>query len=241
MEKICLEGRIVTSYQRLQQFFDDFTAKIKNARAEQGLTNQTLSDQSGVSYSTVCKISADTQDNPKVSDAIALIDTLGLSADEVFGLQPAYEREVLLQRIRELTAENERLANGTEQLSNQRDRVHKLELENGRLQGEVNRLNAINDGLVREKGRLTNELASRKPIIYILLFLAGILEVSLGYYLVMDFHLGDKGLILFGQLNIYAAVLFLVFIIGIGAIAWIALRQLRAWHRSVRDSERERK
>ena len=157
MEKICLEGRIVTSYQRLQQFFDDFTAKIKNARAEQGLTNQALSDQSGVSYSTVCKISADTQDNPKVSDAIALIDTLGLSADEVFGLQPAYEREVLLQRIRELTAENERLANGTEQLSNQRDRVHKLELENVRLQGEVNRLNAINDGLVREKGRLTSK------------------------------------------------------------------------------------
>jgi transcriptional regulator with XRE-family HTH domain len=205
--------------------------RSKNARAEQGLTNQALSDQSGVSYSTVCKISADTQDNPKVSDAIALIDTLGLSADEVFGLQPAYEREVLLQRIRELTAENERLANGTEQLSNQRDRVHKLELENVRLQGEVNRLNAINDGLMREKGRLTNELASRKPIIYILLFLAGILEVSLGYYLVMDFHLGNKGLILFGQLSIYAAVLFLVFIIGLGAIAWIALRQLRAWRK----------
>ena len=64
-----------------------------------------------------------------------------------------------------------------------------------------------------------------------MLFLAGILEVSLGYYLVMDFHLGDKGLILFGQLSIYAAVLFLVFIIGIGAIAWIALRQLRAWRK----------
>lgn len=221
----------MTSYQRLQQFFEDFTEKIKKARTEKGLTNQALSDQSGVSYSTVCKISADTQDNPKVSDAIALIDTLGLSADEVFGLQPAYEREVLLQRIRELTAENERLANGTEQLSNQRDRVHKLELENVRLQGEVNRLNAINDNLVRENGRLTNELASRKPIIYILLFLAGILEVSLGYYLVMDFHLGDKGLILFGQLSIYAAVLLLVFIIGIGAIAWIALREIRAWRK----------
>ena len=231
MEKFCLEGRIVTSYQRLQQFFEDFTEKIKKARTEKGLTNQALADQSGVSYSTVCKISADTQDNPKVSDAIALIDALELSADEVFGLQPAYEREVLLQRIRELTAENERLANGSEQLSDQRDRVHELELENVRLQGEVNRLNAINDGLMRENARVTKELTSRKPIIYILLFLAGILEVSLGYYLVMDFNLNDKGLIPFGQLSIFAAVLLLVFIIGIGAIAWIALREIRAWRK----------
>ena len=231
----------MTSYQRLQPYFQDFTAIIRKVRTEQGLTNQDLTDKSGVSYSTVCKISADTQENPKIFDGIALLDALGLSSDEVFGLQPAFEREELLRRIDELEIENGQLRGGAEKVSDQRDRIHELEVKVTRLKGEVGRLNAVKEADDEEKERLIKEVAAWKPIVYILLFLSTVLVASLGYYLVMDFHLSDVGLILFGKFSIYGAVLILILFVSLGTIAWIAIREIRAWRRSIRDSESERK
>ena len=231
----------MTSYQRLQPYFQDFTAIIRKARTEQGLTNQDLTDKSGVSYSTVCKISADTQENPKIFDGIALLDALGLSSDEVFGLQPAFEREELLRRIDELEIENGQLRGGAEKVSDQRDRIHELEVEVTRLRGEVGRLNAVNEADEKEKATLNKELSARKPIIYILLTLCAILAAALTYYLIMDFHLAGVGLILFGEVSIYGAILILVLAVAVGAISWIAVRELRTWRKDVRCAERGQK
>lgn len=208
----------MSAYSELQPYFDAYQGEIHKAKNASGMTLSELAESSGVPYNNVCDINAGRAKQPLLYYAAAICKVFGLSLNKLMGLDEPESSTFAL-----------------------RERVHELELQVTSLKGEVRHLKSVKEADDEEKERLIKEVAAWKPIVYILLFLSTILVASLGYYLVMDFHLGDVGLILFGKLSIYGAVLILILFVSLGTIAWIAIREIRAWRRSVRDSEREGK
>lgn len=208
----------MSAYSELQPYFDAYQGEIHKAKNASGMTLSELAESSGVPYNNVCDINAGRAKQPLLYYAAAICKVFGLSLNKLMGLDEPESSTLAL-----------------------RERVHELELQVTSLKGEVRHLKSVKEADDEEKERLVKEVAAWKPIVYILLFLSTVLVASLGYYLVMDFHLSDVGLILFGKLSIYGAVLILILFVSLGTIAWIAIREIRAWRRSVRDSERERK
>lgn len=208
----------MSAYSELQPYFDAYQGEIHKAKNASGMTLSELAESSGVPYNNVCDINAGRAKQPLLYYAAAICKVFGLSLNKLMGLDEPESSTLAL-----------------------RERVHELELQVTSLKGEVRHLKSVKETDDEEKERLIKEVAAWEPIVYILLFLSTVLVASLGYYLVMDFHLSDVGLILFGKLSIYGAVLILILFVSLGTIAWIAIREIRAWRRSVRDSERERK
>lgn len=208
----------MSAYSELQPYFDAYQGEIRKAKNASGMTLSELAESAGVPYNNVCDINAGRAKQPLLYYAAAICKVFGLSLNKLMGLDEPETSALALS-----------------------ERVHELELQVVTLKGEVSHLESVKEADDKEKERLIKAVAAWKPIVYILLFLSTILVASLGYYLVMDFHLGDVGLILFGKLSIYGAVLILILFVSLGTIAWIAIREIRAWRRSVRDSERERK
>lgn len=208
----------MSAYSELQPYFDAYQGEIHKAKNASGMTLSELAESSGVPYNNVCDINAGRAKQPLLYYAAAICKVFGLSLNKLMGLDEPESSTLAL-----------------------RERVHELELQVTSLKGEARHLKSVKEADDEEKERLIKEVAAWKPIVYILLFLSTVLVASLGYYLVMDFHLSDVGLILFGKFSIYGAVLILILFVSLGTIAWIAIREIRAWRRSVRDSERERK
>lgn len=208
----------MSAYSELQPYFDAYQGEIHKAKNASGMTLSELAESSGVPYNNVCDINAGRAKQPLLYYAAAICKVFGLSLNKLMGLDEPESSTLAL-----------------------RERVHELELQVTSLKGEVRHLKSVKETDDEEKERLIKEVAAWEPIVYILLFLSTVLVASLGYYLVMDFHLSDVGLILFGKLSIYGAVLILILFVSLSTIAWIAIREIRAWRRSVRDSERERK
>lgn len=106
----------MSAIQELQPYCDAFQCRIREAKDSKGYTLQRLIDESGVPKSAVNNISAGKQVNPLLYNAAALCKVLGLSLDELFGLEkPVDSPEGQLQRIHELEIDNTRLTAVDEQ------------------------------------------------------------------------------------------------------------------------------
>lgn len=208
----------MSAYSELQPYFDAYQGEIHKAKNASGMTLSELAESSGVPYNNVCDINAGRAKQPLLYYAAAICKVFGLSLNKLMGLD---EPEGSTLELRE--------------------RNHELEIKIAVLKGENGRMEAIKEADEKEKATLNKELSARKPIIYILLTLCAILAAALTYYLIMDFHLAGVGLILFGEVSIYGAILILVLAVAIGAISWIAVRELRTWRKDVRCAERGQK
>lgn len=208
----------MSAYSELQPYFDAYQGEIHKAKNASGMTLSELAESSGVPYNNVCDINAGRAKQPLLYYAAAICKVFGLSLNKLMGHD---EPEGSTLELRE--------------------RNHELEIKIAVLKGENGRMEAIKEADEKEKATLNKELSARKPIIYILLTLCAILAAALTYYLIMDFHLAGVGLILFGEVSIYGAILILVLAVAIGAISWIAVRELRTWRKDVRCAERGQK
>lgn len=103
--------------QDLQPHIDEYPRKVKAARKKHGISLQKLSDETGVPISTINNLSVGKQAYPKLYDAAAICKVLGLSLDELFGLEHKDVDE--LHHVQEM---------------------HELELENVRVKGESRRI-----------------------------------------------------------------------------------------------------
>lgn len=208
----------MSAYSELQPYFDAYQGEIHKAKNASGMTLSELAESSGVPYNNVCDINAGRAKQPLLYYAAAICKVFGLSLNKLMGLD---EPEGSTLELREHN--------------------HELEIKIAALKGENGRMEAIKEADEKEKATLNKELSARKPIIYILLTLCAILAAALTYYLIMDFHLAGVGLILFGEVSIYGAILILVLAVAVGAISWIAVRELRTWRKDVRCAERGQK
>lgn len=121
----------MSAIQDLQPYINDYPKKIKEARKSQGVTLQKLTDATGVPQSTINNLNADKQVYPKLYDAAAICKVLGLSLDELFGLEHKNVDE--LRHMQE---------------------IHELEIENVQQSDEIKRLNDV--GVERERRLLAH-------------------------------------------------------------------------------------
>lgn len=100
----------MSAIQDLAPYIDAFPGRIRKAKDEEGITVEELADRSGASFSAVSRLYSGAQTNPQLYNAAAMCKVLGLSLDELFGLeQPAESPSGLQERNRKLEIENARL------------------------------------------------------------------------------------------------------------------------------------
>ena len=124
----------MSEIQELAQHIQDFPALVRKARMDKGITNEELAELSGISYSAVCKMQSGERD-PKLYDAVAVMKAVGISADQVFDIQPPASAPSAMQ-----------------------ERIHELELDNAVSSGDVVRLKQVNglctqrlDAVIRQR------------------------------------------------------------------------------------------
>ena len=105
----------MSAIQELAPFIDAYQSRIRKAKDESGLTIEELTEKSGVSYSAVSRLYSGVQSDPRLYNSAALCKTLGLSLDELFGLeQPANSPSDLQERNHNLEIENAKLGAANE-------------------------------------------------------------------------------------------------------------------------------
>lgn len=184
----------MSAYQDLLPYFDAYPQKIKDAKETIKLTNAELSDLSGVSQSSVNKLLAGSQVDPKLFNSAALCKTLGLSMDHLFGMEPPQDAPEAL-----------------------RDRVHSLELDEAHKDAEIGRLETV----VKYQ---REQLRTRKVSMLIMLCLCAILTVALVAYILIDSGIPDAGLIRFGNPTAAAWVFIALVVLAAAAIGWGIVR-----------------
>ena len=117
----------MSAIQELAPFIDAYQGRIRKAKDTSGMTLDELIDRSGVSESAVRRLYTGTQSDPKLYYSAAICKTLGLSLDELFGLQPPADSPSELQaKVHALEVENARLAAANEVQRTQIKSVHSV-------------------------------------------------------------------------------------------------------------------
>lgn len=105
----------MSAIQELAPFIDAYQGRIRKAKDTSGMTLDELIERSGVAESAVRRLYTGTQSDPKLYYSAAICKTLGLSLDELFGLeQPTGSSGDLQARNHTLEIENARLVAANE-------------------------------------------------------------------------------------------------------------------------------
>lgn len=90
----------MSAIQEIASNIEFFSARLKQAKEEKRYTNQMLADESGVSLSAVARLLSGATGDPKLYDVVAICRALGLSLDDLFGLErPEAPPSELLARV----------------------------------------------------------------------------------------------------------------------------------------------
>lgn len=115
----------MTSMEKLAPYFEAYSEKVKRRRNEVGMTISALSDKSGVPYSNVSRVNSGVQANPLLYNEAAIADTLGLSLDDLCGLDHAAGSQSELQeRNYTLEIDNAKLTATTKAQAEQIRSIH---------------------------------------------------------------------------------------------------------------------
>ena len=155
----------ISEIQHIAPYIQKFPELVRHAKTAAGLTNEELSDLSGVPYSTVCKIQSGERD-PKLYDAIAIMQALGISPYQAFAIP----------------------SDGDADAAAAQERIHELELDNAVASGDVARLEQVN-GLCTERldAVIHQRDYYRRRSIFASIFSAA-LSLFLVVYLFFDFR-----------------------------------------------------
>ena len=105
----------MSAIQELEPYISAYQGRFRQAKDDSKLTLEELAERSGVSYSAVSRLYSGSQSDPRLYNSAALCKTLGLSLDEMFGLeQPTDSPSELQERCHKLELENVRLTAANE-------------------------------------------------------------------------------------------------------------------------------
>jgi len=186
--------------EKLAPFFEAYSEKVKHRRNELGWTVTDLSGRSGVPYSNVSRVNAGTQANPLLFNEAAVADSMGLSLDQLCGLNAPVESE-----------------------SELRKELHALQLANAQKDAEIQRLT----GEVNTANAKVERSKSTDAMYTMHFLLTPLLVLALIVYLVFDFRIKDAGLIQFGNLSPLAWALILVIVAASILSGIVAIRIVR--------------
>lgn len=197
------KGKIMSEIQELAQHIQDFPAIVRKSRMDKGITNEELSELSGISYSAVCKMQSGERD-PKLYDAVAVMKAVGISADQVFDIQPPASAPSAMQ-----------------------ERIHELELDNAVSSGDVVRLKQVNGLCTQRLDAVIHQRDHYKRWSVFSSIFAAILSLFLIVYLLFDFRNPHAGFILQDGPSAFAWLVILLVAISIGVCSVVGYCVLR--------------
>lgn len=187
----------MSALQEIAENIEQYPKRIREAKEQKRYTINDITELSGVSKSAVSKLLDGSQMDPKLYNSAAMCKVLGLSLDELFGLDKPVEHPESMQA-----------------------RIHQLELENAHLSGDVKRLNEVN-------AMQAEQMRTRKPVIFVLLGMCAVLALCLVAYLFIDAQITAQGLIRNGQPTAVAWFVIIVAVTALVASSVIIAMALR--------------
>ena len=210
---------------QMQPIFDALPEKLKDEKIRQGLTNQQLSDISGVPIATTSRILTGAVSNPGIFYIAALCTALGISMDAMMGAQEPPKQSA--DEAGRLEAE---LAHKEELLAEKEKAIERL-LDRSRIQESG--IAARDEQIRRQDAEIRAVRNSYKPLVYGLCGLSisafGLLLGVLAAYLVADYSAPEQGFIRGGVLPVWleAAVAGII-CIGLYIAHWAVKHRLKS-------------
>lgn len=172
--------------------------ELKRKRDVLGLTNQDIADSSGLSIHAVVNFFSARSKAPSYQTMGRICRTLGVSLDQAFGIAPGTKEED----------------------SETTQRIHELELETTRQDGEIGRLTAVQE-------LQTEQAASKRMTHTVLICICIMLTVALAAYIVFDAADYMHGFIRGGSPGTVAIIMISVLVASVLVIGWSFIRYVR--------------
>lgn len=196
----------------MQPNFDALPERLKDEKFRNHLTNQQLSDVSGVPIATTSRILSGAVSNPGFFHIAALCAAMDVSMDSVAGVHPSGDQAEIDQLRQEIAYKDEIIAEKGAAIDRLLDRSRIMEAG----------VAARDDRISKQSEALASVQRENKPLIYGQCALNILLTAVLMVYMVLDARNPEMGLIrsekisaviLFGAAGIAAVFMLTAFLI----------------------------
>ena len=201
-----------TFIEEMQPNFDALPERLKDEKFRNHLTNQQLSDVSGVPIATTSRILSGAVSNPGFFHIAALCAAMDVSMDSVAGAHPSGDQAEIDQLRQEIAYKDEIIAEKDAAIDRLLDRSRIMEAG----------VAARDDRISKQSEALASVQRENKPLIYGQCALNILLTAVLIVYMVLDARNPEMGLIrsekisvviLFGAAGIAAVFMLTAFLI----------------------------
>lgn len=201
-----------TFIEEMQPNFDALPERLKDEKFRNHLTNQQLSDVSGVPIATTSRILSGAVSNPGFFHIAALCAAMDVSMDSVAGVHPSGDQAEIDQLRQEIAYKDEIIAEKGAAIDRLLDRSRIMEAG----------VAARDDRISKQSEALASVQRENKPLIYGQCALNILLTAVLMVYMVLDARNPEIGLIrsekisaviLFGAAGIAAVFMLTAFLI----------------------------
>lgn len=219
---------------QMQPIFDALPEKLKGEKNRRGLTNQQLSDISGVPIATTSRIFAGAVSNPGIYHIAPLCAALDVSMDALMGIpQPGSSVEELEGLRQDLEHKTELLAEKEAAVGRLLDRSRLLE---SGISARDEQIQRQEEDLRRKDAEIKAVHNFYKPIVYGLCGLCILLTVVWCIYVVLDARQLDVGLVRTGAISPFVWI-------GAAAVAVLLVMLLHftvsRWYRKSKEGTKD--
>lgn len=208
-----------TFIEEMQPNFDALPERLKDEKFRNHLTNQQLSDVSGVPIATTSRILSGAVSNPSFFHIAALCAAMDVSMDSVAGVHPSGDQAEIDQLRQEIAYKDEIIAEKGAAIDRLLDRSRIMEAG---VAARDDRISKQSEALSKKDSALASVQRENKPLIYGQCALNILLTAVLMVYMVLDARNPEMGLIrsekvsaviLFGAAGIAAVFMLTAFLI----------------------------
>lgn len=208
-----------TFIEEMQPNFDSLPERLKDEKFRNHLTNQQLSDVSGVPIATTSRILSGAVSNPGFFHIAALCAAMDVSMDSVAGVHPSGDQAEIDQLRQEIAYKDEIIAEKGAAIDRLLDRSRIMEAG---VAARDDRISKQSEALSKKDSALASAQRENKPLIYGQCALNILLTAVLMVYMVLDARNPEMGLIrsekisaviLFGAAGIAAVFMLTAFLI----------------------------
>lgn len=181
-----------TFIEEMQPNFDALPERLKDEKFRNHLTNQQLSDVSGVPIATTSRILSDAVSNPGFFHIAALCAAMDVSMDSVAGVHPSGDQAEIDQLRQEIAYKDEIIAEKGAAIDRLLDRSRIMEAG---VAARDDRISKQSEALSKKDSALASVQRENKPLIYGQCALNILLTAVLMVYMVLDARNPEMGLI----------------------------------------------
>lgn len=174
-----------TCIEEMQPNFDALPERLKDEKFRNHLTNQQLSDVSGVPIATTSRILSGAVSNPGFFHIAALCAAMGVSMDSVAGVHQSGDQAEIDQLRQEIAYKDEIIAEKDAAIDRLLDRSRIMEAG----------VAARDDRISKQNAEIKNVRSSYKILVYGLCGVCITLTFVWAIYVILDSRVPDHGLI----------------------------------------------